>query len=210
MNVCSSCTNPAIAQGLCSKHYQERRRREQGSRSVRGPRPRYPQEVREKYQGAPHFTLRLEPELFSWAQERGGVAWMRQVLEDLRQGHAVAVEEAATGGGRAKSRATAFLEALHAAYTLKSGQPQGGLKKLLDLYGVLTLLPQASHGYSREAFGRDLYLLDRHPRLVRRGGQRFRLHPGATAARDRAKLIVVRIDGVEHTYYGIEFPPTAD
>jgi hypothetical protein len=100
----------------------------------------------------------------------------------------------------------AFLEALYAAYQLKSGKPHGSLEKFRDLYQVLTLLPQARHLYTLEQFAQDIYRLDREPRTITQSGVPYRLHPGSTGARKRSNLLIVQsIHGAELRYYGIEF-----
>jgi hypothetical protein len=99
----------------------------------------------------------------------------------------------------------AFLEVLLRAYDFhKAGR--GVVLPLLDLYETLTLLPQARRDYTQQEFARDLYLLDGSGVRNTKDGTPFRLHPGATAAKNRSKLlIVVTREGVERTYYGIEF-----
>ena len=61
----------------------------------------------------------------------------------------------------------AFLEALFDAYSVlvskygKQALRLNRIEKVLDIYELLTLLPGQSREYSRQEFGRDLYLLDR-------------------------------------------------
>jgi hypothetical protein len=75
----------------------------------------------------------------------------------------------------------------------------------------LTLLPSTRRAYSRQAFAADVYELDRRYEAVQaRTRLIFRLHRGATAARNRKNLLILPIDGGELTYYGIEFFPSGN
>lgn len=105
-----------------------------------------------------------------------------------------------------KFNAAQFLDTLRIAYELKKGQRTGGVEKLVDIYRILTVLPLAKREYSLQEFARDIYLLDASGETMARDGLKARLHPGATAARNRSNLlVVVTRDGEERTYYGIEF-----
>lgn len=77
------CGRPVVAKGLCSQHYQASRRVPSGEK--RGPKPRYSEDVRQKYGGAPHVTVRLEPELLQLVQEHGGSPWIRGLIESALQ-----------------------------------------------------------------------------------------------------------------------------
>jgi len=102
--------------------------------------------------------------------------------------------------------AAQFLRTLHAAYELSTGQPHGVVEKLRVLYRVLTWRPQTRRTYSEQAFAQDVYRLDRELMRLTPTGLQCRLHPGATGARNRRNLLVVTTqDGIERTYYGIEF-----
>jgi hypothetical protein len=58
--------------------------------------------------------------------------------------------------------------------------------RLLDLYDVLTLLPETRQAYRIDTFTWQVYQLDRHTEAVMQAtGLVFRLHAGATAARNR-------------------------
>lgn len=99
-----------------------------------------------------------------------------------------------------------FLETLLAAYEVLSGQRRGSMEKLVDIYRILTLLPGARRDYPQWEFARDVYLLDASGLKTTRDGIPFRLHAGATGAKRRTNLLVVITrEGVERTYYGIEF-----
>ncbi len=99
-----------------------------------------------------------------------------------------------------------FVSALHSAYQLLAGKPRAGIHKLTELYDALTLLPGSKKDYTRQEFARDIYLLDASDMRETQEGVSFRIHPGATASKNRANLlVVVARDGVERTYFGIEF-----
>ena len=98
-----------------------------------------------------------------------------------------------------------FAETLHAAYRLLAPEP-GSMVRLVDIHSALTLLPGAAREYGVQEFARDVYLLDRSGHDATRSGARIRLSAGATSARDRRNLLlVVTRDGMEKSYYGIEF-----
>jgi hypothetical protein len=103
-----------------------------------------------------------------------------------------------------------FLRTLHRAYCLHCDQPHGLLLRLLDLYEVLTMLPEARQAYSLETFTWQVHQLDYHTREVAAiTGLAFRLDRGATAARNRKNLLVFprQERTMELTYYGLEFLP---
>lgn len=100
-----------------------------------------------------------------------------------------------------------FLESLYGAYKLLChGQPGGEMRKLLDIYDTLTIRPGQKREYPVQEFTRDIYQLDASGVTETSGGQKFRLHAGATGSKNRANLLVIaNREGVECTYYGIEF-----
>lgn len=102
-----------------------------------------------------------------------------------------------------------FAETIHAAYRILTPEP-GVMVRLTDIYGALTLLPAAAKEYGVQEFARDVYLLDRSGHTTVRSGATLRLSAGATSARDRRNLLlVVTREGVEKSYYGVEFTPAA-
>lgn len=105
-----------------------------------------------------------------------------------------------------KSNSAAFLEVLQAAYNVRTGGKRGVMERLIDIYDVLTLLPSARKDYGQQEFARDVYLLDGSGLKASKDGASFRLNAGATASKNRSNLlVVVTREGVERTYYGIEF-----
>lgn len=79
------CNNEAAVRGLCTKHYQ-RKRRAEGQNPGQVGRPRaYAPEVSNKHEGAPKLTVRLEPELLDWVRQQGGSTWLRHAARELHQ-----------------------------------------------------------------------------------------------------------------------------
>lgn len=105
----------------------------------------------------------------------------------------------------------AFLESMYSAYSIavktrgKERVRTGLVVPLVEIYGLLTLLPGQSKDYSRQEFARDLYLLDQSGVRNTKNGLVVSLH--APSGRERAsKLIsIVTRDGGVKRYYGISF-----
>ncbi|MBA3620251.1 MAG: hypothetical protein H0W56_11800 [Acidothermales bacterium] len=99
-----------------------------------------------------------------------------------------------------------FLASLLAGYDLvraRQKKAPGAVVKLLDVYGVLTLLPGQARDYSRQEFARDLYLLDESGvRSVR--GRRLRLS-ASTGTRQAGVLTTVARSGQQQRYWGVAF-----
>lgn len=104
-----------------------------------------------------------------------------------------------------------FLDMLYSAYSIvvagrgKHLVGTGTVIPLLEIYQLLTLLPWQSAEYTRQEFGRDLYLLDKSGVTTTRKGYRINFH-ASTGVRDASKtLTVIAQGGREKTYYGISF-----
>lgn len=104
-----------------------------------------------------------------------------------------------------------FLEMLFSAYSIvvagrgKHLVGTGTVIPLLELYQLLTLLPWQATEYTRQEFGRDVYLLDKSGSLLTRSGHRVNFH-ASTGVRDASRtLTVIAQGGREKTYYGISF-----
>jgi hypothetical protein len=211
MNLCteSNCGQAAVGRGLCARHYQQQRRAGSLTPGPSGGRPpAYSEEVRRRWGGAPRLGLRLEPELYDWVQEQGGSAWVHQLLQ-----HSFEAPLPTSAAPRAWTvrQAAQFLRTLHQAYRWHCGQSSGPMVRLLDLYDVLTRLPEARQAYPVETFTVHVHQLDRHGAAAAAlTGLPHRLFPGATAARRRSNLLVFQPEGRtrELTYYGVEFLPT--
>src|SRR5271165_7428560 len=108
-------------------------------------------------------------------------------------------------------REQAFLELVWRAYRRLVGREWNGtdpgrVVALIDLHDTLTLLPGSD--YPQEEFARDLLLLERHPDLRTRSGERFEF-PHGTTTKGIKPLIVYDEKGAERVYYGIRFVPGA-
>lgn len=103
-----------------------------------------------------------------------------------------------------------FLASLASAYDLvvarqrKSG---GAVVKLVDVYGVLTLLPGQARDYSRQEFARDLYLLDLSD--VTSSGSRELRWAASTGTKQAGVLTTVARSGQQQRYWGIAFAGSA-
>jgi hypothetical protein len=97
----------------------------------------------------------------------------------------------------------AFLETLVKAYDLVTPRP-GAPVKLVDLYGVLTLLPASGAGYTKPEFARDLYLLDQSGHTTTKDGREMRL-PASALTRGSGVLTTVTKTGQVKVYAGIQF-----
>jgi hypothetical protein len=109
-----------------------------------------------------------------------------------------------------------FLEMLFSAYSLvvagrgKHLVGTGTVVPLLEIYKLLTILPWQASEYSRQEFGRDVYLLDKSGTTMAKKSQRVNFH-ASTGVRDANKtLTVIAQGGREKTYYGISFIQTGE
>lgn len=108
-------------------------------------------------------------------------------------------------------KSEAFLEALSSAYSIavktrgKERLRTGAVVPLVEIYGLLTLLPGQSKEYSRQEFARDLYLLDQGDVRTTRNRSVISLH--AASGRESASKVIsiVTKDGELKRYYGISF-----
>lgn len=105
----------------------------------------------------------------------------------------------------------AFLESMYSAYSIvvktrgKERIRTGLVVPLVEIYGLLTLLPGQSKDYSRQEFARDLYLLDQSGNRNTKSGLIVSLHT-ATGRESPSKVIpIVTRDGEVKRYYGISF-----
>ncbi|MDX2348443.1 MAG: hypothetical protein QNK38_06320 [Nitrospirota bacterium] len=104
-----------------------------------------------------------------------------------------------------------FLEMLYTAYSIvvagrgKHLIGKGTVIPLLELYQLLTLLPWQASEYTRQEFGRDVYLLDKMGTITTKNDHRANFH-ASTGVRDVSRtLTVIAQGGREKTYYGVSF-----
>ncbi len=96
-----------------------------------------------------------------------------------------------------------FLETLAKAYDLVAQRP-GAPVKLLEVYGVLTLLPGSGREYTKPEFARDIYLLDQSRQTTTKDGREVRL-PASALTRGSGVLTTVTRTGQVKVYAGITF-----
>jgi hypothetical protein len=104
-----------------------------------------------------------------------------------------------------------FLDSLASAYDLVRSQQQqraGSVVTLVDVWGVLTLLPGQQRDYTRPEFARDLYLLDSSGVDTVKSGRRLRWH-ASTGTRGSGVLTTVAKTGQQQRYWGVSFSEPA-
>jgi hypothetical protein len=101
-----------------------------------------------------------------------------------------------------------FLRSLLSGYELVTAQQHkaaGAVVRLLDVYGVLTLLPGQTKDYSKQEFARDLYLLDQSGLTALAGAGRRLRWAASTGTRQPGVLTTVGRSGQQQRYWGIAF-----
>lgn len=104
-----------------------------------------------------------------------------------------------------------FLESLSAAYALlvaREGKHDSAVVRLLDVWGVLTLLPGQGRDYTRPEFARDLYLLDQSGKTTTKSGRTLHWH-ASSGTRGTGTLTTVAQTGQQQRYWGISFTDPA-
>lgn len=109
-------------------------------------------------------------------------------------------------------RAAPFLVSLAGGYDLVAAQQHkegGAVVRLVDVYGVLTLLPGQSREYTKAEFARDLYLLDQSGETeLGSTGRRLRW-AASSGTRGAGVLTTVARSGQQQRYWGIAFEEPA-
>ncbi|TAM88389.1 MAG: hypothetical protein EPN43_08395 [Jatrophihabitans sp.] len=101
-----------------------------------------------------------------------------------------------------------FLASLLAGYDLvlaRQGKAAGAVVRLLDVYGVLTLLPGQARDYTKPEFARDLYLLDQSGITVVGSSERRLRWAASSGTRQAGVLSTVAKSGQQQRYWGIAF-----
>lgn len=104
-----------------------------------------------------------------------------------------------------------FLQSLAAAYDLvrsRDGKRSAAVVRLVDIWGVLTLLPGAQRDYARPEFARDLYLLDSSGVTTTKSGRVAGWH-ASTGTRGSGTLTTVARTGQQQLYWGVSFKDSA-
>lgn len=100
-----------------------------------------------------------------------------------------------------------FLESLESGYELVRSREQrrdGAVVRLVDVWGVLTLLPGQQRAYTRPEFARDLYLLDSSRVATAKSGRVLRWQ-ASSGTRGSGTLTTVAQTGQPQLYWGISF-----
>jgi hypothetical protein len=131
----------------------------------------------------------------------------RRRVRNLRPSVVIAqLARAQQAGPRFK--AEPFLASLLRAYecvVAQQGKALGAVVRLLDVYGVLTLLPGQAREYTKSEFARDLYLLDQTGvTTVGSTGRRLRW-AASTGTRQAGVLSTVAKSGQQQRYWGVAF-----
>jgi hypothetical protein len=106
-----------------------------------------------------------------------------------------------------KFKPEAFIESLATAYDLvisSKAMRTGTPVKLVDVHGVLTLMPGSAREYTRPEFVRDIYLLDQSGIVLTKRGRRMSL-PASALTRSAGVLRTVTRNGQAKDYAGISF-----
>lgn len=149
-------------------------------------------------------TLACFPSLLKVQPKERAVKLDGKLQREIRPRH-LAAQLAGRQKRPLKVNLARLVETLQNVYD-QCSKSRGEIVPVLEIYRRLTVLPWVAKEYGQQEFARDLYLLDAAPDVQPKDGSRVRLHPGATAAKNRANLlVVVTREGAERTYYGIEF-----
>jgi hypothetical protein len=106
-----------------------------------------------------------------------------------------------------KFRAEQFMQSLADAYDLvvaRARKKPDAVMRLVDLWAVLTLLPDQGKEYTKPEFARDLYRLDQSGCRQSRDGRAMRLH-ASSGTRTAGVLITVARTGQQQLYWGVSF-----
>jgi hypothetical protein len=105
-------------------------------------------------------------------------------------------------------KAEPFLASLVSAYDLvvaRQGKAKGAVVRLLDIYGVLTLLPGQARDYTKPEFARDLYLLDQSGLTTVGTPPRRMRWAASTGTKQAGVLTTVAKSGQQQRYWGVAF-----
>jgi hypothetical protein len=101
-----------------------------------------------------------------------------------------------------------FLDSLRLAYELvvaRDGKNASGIVRLVDIWGVLTMLPAQRSQYSKQEFARDLYLLDQSGVTRSPRSPRTLLWSASTGTKGAGVLVTVARSGQQQKYWGVSF-----
>ena len=112
-----------------------------------------------------------------------------------------------------KFKPETFLDSLRGAYELVVA---GGAKKadavvrLVEVWGVLTMLPGAAREYTKQEFARDLYLLDQTGVVRTSRSARELRWSASTGTKGAGVLVTAARSGQRQYYWGVSFTPGDD
>ena len=135
----------------------------------------------------------------------------RRRIRGLRPSVVVAALQRAQNAG-ARFKPGPFLASLAGGYDLvvaRQGKHPGAVVKLVDVYGVLTLLPGQGRDYTRAEFARDLYLLDQSGETAVGSSGRTIRFAASSGTRTAGVLSTVARSGQQQQYWGVAFEPGA-
>lgn len=119
---------------------------------------------------------------------------------------AAALRRAQERGPRFK--AEQFLDSLRAGYELwvaSEDKKADGVVRLIDIWGVLTMLPGQRSAYSKQEFARDLYLLDQSGVTSTGRSARELRWSASTGTKGTGTLVTVSRTGQQQKYWGVSF-----
>ena len=102
----------------------------------------------------------------------------------------------------------AFLDSLRAGYELVVAREQkkaDGVVRLVDIWSVLTMLPNQRTQYSKQEFARDLYLLDKSGVTSTARSSRELRWSASTGTKGAGVLLTVARSGQRQYYWGVSF-----
>ena len=105
-------------------------------------------------------------------------------------------------------KAEAFLDSVRGAYELlvaKEGKRADAIVRLIDIWGILTMLPAQRAQYTKQEFARDLYLLDRSGVTRTDRSPRSMLWSASTGTKGAGTLVTVARGGQQQRYWGVSF-----
>jgi hypothetical protein len=85
------------------------------------------------------------------------------------------------------------------------GKRADGVVRLVDIWGLLTMLPGQRGQYSKQEFARDLYLLDQSGVTRTPRSPRTLLWSASTGTKGAGTLVTVARSGQQQRYWGVSF-----
>ncbi|HKE98501.1 MAG TPA: hypothetical protein VKG45_06190 [Actinomycetes bacterium] len=147
------------------------------------------------------------PSLVRLLPDQGALEIDRKRERRLRPSFVVGLLAAAQRRGP-RFRPEPFLDSLRTAYELvvaRDGKRPDAVVRLIDVWGVLTVLPGQSREYSKQEFARDLYLLDQSGLTKTPRSPRELRWSASTGTKGAGVLTTVTRGGQQRRYWGIGF-----